>query len=188
MEGKTWSEYRLRPAKPFILPDAFPVSVNKQANSSDEPYASREKDLSMTVNAIERTKPSIFDGRRCIKRKTRRNESSGHATQIVARNCSLSRIIPQVQIAARVVAKVKSCSFRSITLIIMGIWIEQKEAWGNFYRQLIRKGFPDKHLQVLCANCNVGRSRGRPCPHRLRPARKIELPPAFRVESSNRLF
>jgi hypothetical protein len=35
---------------------------------------------------------------------------------------------------------------------------------------------------------NIGTDEGNFAVYRLRPARKIELPPAFRVESSNRLF
>ena len=43
---------------------------------------------------------------------------------------------------------------------------ERGELWrGNYYRRLVRQGFPEG-LQVLCFNCNLGKRDNSSCPHK----------------------
>lgn len=57
----------------------------------------------------------------------------------------------------------------------------------GFYYYLRKEGYPNLGLQVLCANCNLGKRTGKYCPHELRtgidmdgnPIPELELPKPF---------
>lgn len=44
----------------------------------------------------------------------------------------------------------------------------QKFGGTGFYYHLKSEGYPDIGLQILCANCNLGKRTGKYCPHELR--------------------
>lgn len=76
----------------------------------------------------------------------------------------------------------RCCSEKEIKFLHLdhknGDGAERRKEWESekttifggtgFYYWLKKNGYPDLGLQVLCANCNLGKRTGKYCPHELR--------------------